>query len=77
MLQYSPTLFQVRNIYFNDGVRRIDYILAWNVKSKKEEESQQARDIFESNLIKEGLEIEHDLVGGVHLYLEIEHDLVG
>ncbi|XP_041352260.1 anoctamin-1-like isoform X5 [Gigantopelta aegis] len=61
----------VRNIYFNDGVRRIDYILAWDVKTKKQEESQQAREIFEENLLKEGLEIEHDLRGTESHFLKI------
>ena len=55
-------------MFFDDGVRRIDYILAWEVPEKKEEEdrnqakAKKARETFEENLIKEGLELEHDLV---------------
>ena len=55
-------------MFFDDGVRRIDYILAWEVPEKKEEEdrnqakAKKARETFEENLIKEGLELERDLV---------------
>ena len=55
-------------MFFDDGIRRIDYILAWEVPEKKEEEdrnqakAKKARETFEENLIKEGLELERDLV---------------
>ena len=55
-------------MFFDDGVRRIDYILAWEVPEKKEEEdrnqakAKKARETFEENLVKEGLELERDLV---------------
>ncbi|KAK6169999.1 hypothetical protein SNE40_018498 [Patella caerulea] len=54
---------KVRNLYFNDGAKRIDYILAWSIKTKKLEEGKKAREIFEKNLKKEGIEIEYDLRG--------------
>ena len=53
----------MRNMFFEDGKRRIDFILAWNVKhSKKQEESKKARELFENNLRLEGLELEYDRV---------------
>ena len=55
-------------MFFEDGVRRIDFILAWEVPEKKdehdadEEKARKARDTFEGNLQKEGLHLEHDQV---------------
>ncbi|XP_036366055.1 anoctamin-4 isoform X3 [Octopus sinensis] len=49
-----------RKLYFEDGVRRIDYIIAWNKHSKKMTESQNARSTFHDNLKKEFLELEVD-----------------
>lgn len=56
-----------RNMYFDDGVRRIDFILAWEVPEKKDEQDEdeikakKARNVFEKNLEKEGLGLERDL----------------
>lgn len=56
-----------RNMYFDDRIRRIDFILAWEVPEKKDEEDEdeikakKARTVFERNLEKEGLELEQDL----------------
>ena len=55
-------------MFFDDGIRRIDFILAWEVPEKKDEDDEdeikakKARTVFEGNLEKEGLELEHDLV---------------
>ncbi|GAB1605119.1 anoctamin-4-like isoform X2 [Argonauta hians] len=49
-----------RKLYFEDGKRRIDYILAWDKHSKNAIESEEARDIFHENLKKEFLELEID-----------------
>lgn len=51
---------QGRQLYFNDGVRRIDYILAWETTGKKMMESETARLTFHDNLKKEFLELEED-----------------
>ncbi|KAL8585793.1 hypothetical protein ACOMHN_037356 [Nucella lapillus] len=53
---------KVRNMFFEDGKRRIDFVLAWNTKpsEKKKVPAQDARNMFEDNLRKEGLEIEYD-----------------
>lgn len=55
---------QGRNMFFVDGKRRIDYVLAWetsNNDAKKNEKSKKAREIFEKHLQEEGLELERDL----------------
>ena len=52
----------------DDGVSRIDFILAWEVPEKKDEQdadvlkAKKARQTFEANLDKEGLKLEQDLV---------------
>ena len=54
---------QVRNLFFEDGHRRVDFILAWNVEhGKKQQEAEKARQLFENNLRREGLELEYDRV---------------
>ncbi|KAJ8314470.1 hypothetical protein KUTeg_006620 [Tegillarca granosa] len=59
-----------RNMFFKDGKRRIDYILAWKTTGKPIdlEESSKARAIFEKNLKKEGLHIEYDQRKGEEIY---------
>ncbi|XP_076270486.1 anoctamin 1 isoform X2 [Rhynchophorus ferrugineus] len=44
-------------IYFKDGIRSVDFVLAWD---NYEEDAIEKRQIFEENLIKEGLEIEYE-----------------
>lgn len=54
-------------LYLDDKKRRIDYVLAWPSGQKdkaKAKEAEDARKIFEMNLIKEGLNIEHDIKVG-------------
>lgn len=50
-------------MFFADGHRRIDFILAWSIEpDKKLEEAKEARRVFETALEKEGLELEYDRV---------------
>uniref|UniRef100_K1QJJ1 Anoctamin n=1 Tax=Magallana gigas TaxID=29159 RepID=K1QJJ1_MAGGI len=51
-----------RNMFFKDGKKRIDYILAWSTEGKPEKlaHSQEARAVFEENLEQEGLKLEKD-----------------
>ncbi|KAK2172730.1 hypothetical protein NP493_931g00039 [Ridgeia piscesae] len=54
-------------LYLDDKKRRIDYVLAWPSGQKDEakaKEAEDARKVFEENLTKEGLEIEHDIKVG-------------
>lgn len=51
-------------MFFKDGKKRIDYILAWSTEGKPEKlaHSQEARAVFEENLEQEGLKLEKDEV---------------
>lgn len=57
------------DLFFRDGVRRIDYIIAFNKGAAdeddekargKEERKNKKRAEFEKNLREEGLELEHE-----------------
>lgn len=50
-------------MFFNDGVKRVDYVLVWSTKGKeaKLEQSKEARRIYEDNLTDEGLILEYDI----------------
>ncbi|CAG5129014.1 unnamed protein product, partial [Candidula unifasciata] len=62
----------VRNLFFKDGQRRIDFILAWSTEvNKKSEAAKRARKVFEENLEKEGLHLEYDLKPGKVHYVKI------
>lgn len=49
-------------IFFKDGVRSVDYVLVWDALEENavKPEAYAKRQIFESNLTKEGLEIEYE-----------------
>lgn len=52
-------------MFFKDGIRRIDYVLAWETNDDDEKQNAKhkaAREIFEKHLVEEGLELEYDLV---------------
>lgn len=57
-------------MFFKDGKKRIDYILAWSTEGKPEKlaHSQEARAVFEENLEQEGLKLEKDEVGYTRAY---------
>ena len=58
-------ILQGRNLFFNDKESRIDYVLAWEIPTKDNEQSQRAkkaREMFEANLAEEGLKLEYDTV---------------
>uniref|UniRef100_A0A669CTP3 Anoctamin n=1 Tax=Oreochromis niloticus TaxID=8128 RepID=A0A669CTP3_ORENI len=47
------------SLFFNDGVRRIDFVLAYEDEDKKEyEKRHNRRECFEDNLMKMGMELE-------------------
>ena len=62
---------QGRKLYFEDGVRRIDYILSWSTKKDEKEKDEhdtessnkkkKYREAFEKNLEIEGLHLEYDI----------------
>ena len=55
-------------MFFRDGKRRIDYVLAFTEKedkpsgkdAEKESKKKEKRELFEENLRKEGLELEYE-----------------
>lgn len=49
-------------IFFRDGVKSVDFVLVWDgfAEHAITEEAYDKRRVFESNLVKEGLEIEHE-----------------
>ena len=52
-------------MYFNDGVRRIDYVLAYEpgaYQGDREENRVKKREYFEGQLKEEGLELEYEPV---------------
>lgn len=57
-------------MFFKDGKKRIDYILAWSTEGKPEKlaHSQEARAVFEENLEQEGLKLEKDEVSCTQSY---------
>ncbi|XP_076467087.1 anoctamin-1-like isoform X3 [Babylonia areolata] len=54
-----------RNLLFNDGQRCIDFVLAWSAEEDKDdkEKAEKARELFEKNLCREGLQLEYDKRG--------------
>lgn len=48
-------------MYFNDGVRRIDYVLAYEPGTTADKENRRAkREYFQKELEKEGLQLEFE-----------------
>jgi len=54
-------MLQNPSLFFTDGVRKIDFILAWDesIPSNNNEQSKRKRQVFEHNLEEEGLELEY------------------
>ena len=57
------------SLYFNDGKRSIDFVLAWKrpeVRNTEEKINEIKRAIFEENLRNEGLEVETEEEGDLY-----------
>lgn len=53
------------SLFFTDGVRSIDFVLVWRneeISNNLKDERDSKRQIFETNLVSEGLEIESEIV---------------
>lgn len=71
---YFVLRLQGRILYLDDGVSRIDYVLAWEVPKKETEDTEKARkarEIFEKNLVDEGLVLEYDTTVGDHYWQSV------
>ncbi len=70
ILWLSIVYFQNPTLFFDDGVRKIDFVLVWDelIPSNISEQADFKRDVFENNLEKEGLQIEYVDTPGVSLH---------
>ncbi|BES95437.1 Anoctamin [Nesidiocoris tenuis] len=61
-LNVKPAKWNQGVSYFNDGVRTVDYVLAWDaaLAISNHEMAAEKRQVFEENLISEGLELEYE-----------------
>lgn len=60
----NPTNPTSASLYFNDGMRHVDFVLVWKPKLEDQTEEDikhKKRSVFEENLLSEGLEIERDI----------------
>ena len=56
------------DLYFEDGVRRIDYVMVWNEKDESNSsfEAVNKRRVFEENLEHDGLQLERSKLADLH-----------
>ncbi|XP_011212703.2 anoctamin-1 isoform X1 [Bactrocera dorsalis] len=64
-ITYSQWKFRTRR-RFQDGKRSVDFVLAYIGDDDYIPENRRKREIFETNLIKEGLHLEHDNTQRIH-----------
>lgn len=59
---------QKASLFFTDGVRSIDFVLVWKPVEDKVQEDLNCvkREIFEDNLVNEGLELERETIDEIH-----------
>ncbi|XP_021350261.1 anoctamin-5-like isoform X5 [Mizuhopecten yessoensis] len=62
LLEQQKIANEDATLFFRDGARKIDYVLAYEPgsPSEQEEKKREKRKIFEDNLRKEGLELEYE-----------------
>lgn len=58
---------QAKSVMFNDNVRSVDFVLAWLESKSEDEEAERKREVFESKLEEEGLELERDRTDKLHI----------
>ena len=51
-----------KTLFFNDGMRRIDYAFAYKLQANPDEKKNARRECFENNLRKSGLALEQETV---------------
>lgn len=51
-----------RTLFFNDGARRIDFVLVYKPETDQDEKKKNRREMFESNLEKAGIHLERETI---------------
>ena len=51
-----------KTLFFQDGVRRIDYVFAYKLQDSPDDKKVSRREVFETNLRKSGLALEKETV---------------
>lgn len=62
------------SMYFNDGKRSVDFVLVWRDEessTSSKDDKNDKREIFEENLISEGLELEYEVIGGEFHFVKV------
>lgn len=63
------------SLYFEDGIRSVDFVLVWKFSEEEspeiDAERNDKREVFEENLINEGLEIERETVDGEFNFIKV------
>lgn len=63
------------SLYFEDGIRSVDFVLVWKFSEEEspeiEAERNAKREVFEENLMNEGLEIERETVDGEFNFIKV------
>lgn len=69
----QPSEFvQIDSLLFSDGNRSVDFVLVWKTAIEDTEEGRcTRRAIFEQNLIKEGLELEREILEGEITFVKV------
>lgn len=66
----NATNEQIASLFFTDGDRSIDFVLVWKEKEDadpiEEDLKRTKRAIFEKELVKEGLQLEHEPYESLH-----------
>jgi hypothetical protein len=76
---FSNNAILSESLFFNDGIRSVDFVLAWREDvhdGKFIETHKLKREVFEENLCNEGLELEHECIEEYIHFVKIHGKLV-
>ncbi|XP_055626952.1 anoctamin-1 isoform X2 [Toxorhynchites rutilus septentrionalis] len=69
----------INSLYFLDGIRSVDFVLVWKNPSREElhleDMKQKKRNIFEQNLLRDGLQLETETIEGEIHFIKIHAPL--
>ncbi|XP_065094795.1 anoctamin-1 [Ochlerotatus camptorhynchus] len=76
---YGETPYVNSSLYFADGIRSVDFVLVWKVTAEEQihlkEVRQSKRFTFEQNLIRDGLELEQEVIENEIHFIKIHAPL--